>query len=985
MWQRRPQRTTNRTPKFVAAGLGLGLVASLSLAATGAIASAGPSANTTLTLPAEATSAPTNGLVAGYSFNQSAGSSIANTVSSGAPATVENAADSQWTGKSLTFIGGAKNSDANWVRLPDSLLKDATSATVVSEVKIDASMKNAYNFLWNMGSTSTSEYYFASVRDGIRTAITTTSGGGEVNARGGSLEADRWYNLTSVIDGDAGTISLYLDGEFVSKTNTSLKPSSISNQSLNTIGRAPYPDPHFKGEVSAFSVYDRALTAAEIKTVSEVTAQPHADDFSAVAQALLNSIKPLKLDDAVTVLPDYNGQIVWSSGESGIGIGNDGRTATVDLPEPGQEPVLTSLTATATVRGVQATVEVPVTLVPQAAATDDYGYLMVHFVEDAQGYAEKIYLDISRGNNPEQWDPLNSGKPILASDLGTTGIRDPYVTYNPETETYYIIATDLRVFGGDNGTGSCTSWCHWSTNGSTKLNVWESTDLVTWSDLRQIDLATNLAGNKVAEMGMAWAPEATWVPDYYGTGKGAFVLYWSSNMYEDDNTAHTGPSYSRILWGATPDFTADSYEYGGVFIDNDGNTIDTTMTQVGDTTYRVTKDNSFSKGLYMESTTDAQWWLDTAVWTKIQDKIGANWSGNNPGGVEGPAIFKKHDEDTWYLYVDVIPTVGYRPMVSTNLADGWKPFVSPDFYMAPSTKHGGIIGLTKSQYNTVRQADAISAVEPVLEPIALETSGTAADLEASLPATTQVNVAYNRGTSSLPLFWDLSGLELGVPGDYEITGTVQSIGANLNDWVGQDGDTKWNAADRTLFSSTAITVTTTVTIEAAPVIPTPVDKTELQRAIDLAGALDQTAYTADSWGKLGTELAAAQNVLTNPDASQTQVDAATADLLLAHAKLKKVTDGESGDGDGDTGAGDGDTGDGDDETPENEQKPDGEKPVDTTDNGKSDGTSTEPGSPSTSDEDLAKTGTNGLPFLTAALALILLGAGAVRYQTRRNH
>lgn len=959
MWQRRQQRIT-RAPRLGAAALGLSLVTSLSLAGVGAAAMPSSSASTALTLATETAVAPTEGLVAGYVFNQTTGNSVENTVPSGAPATVQNAADSQWTGKSLEFAGGAKNSNANWVRLPDNLLQGQDSATISTEVKIDASMKNAYNFLWNIGSTSTNEYYFASVRDGIRTAITTTGGGGEVNARGGSLDTGRWYNLTSVIDGAAGTISLYLDGEFVSKTNTTLKPGSVTNQTLSTIGRAPYPDPHFKGEISAFSVYDRALTSTEINDLAKVTAQPHAESFSAVAQELLLKIKPITLTDGITVLPDYNGQVVWESSTDSIVIGQDGRTAIATLPDAGSPSVESYLTATASVRGFEATIEIPVTLAAQAAETDDYGYLMVHFVEDSQGYAEKIYLDISRGNNAEQWDPLNSGKPVLASDLGTTGIRDPYVTYNPETKTYYIIATDLRVFGGDNGSGSCTGWCHWSTYGSTKLNVWESTDLVTWSDLRQIDLATDLSGDKVAEMGMAWAPEATWVPDYYAAGKGAFVLYWSSDLYADDNPEHSGSSYSRILWGATPDFSADTYEYGGVFIDHGGNTIDTTMTQVGDTMYRVTKDNTFGKGLYMESTTDAKWWLESAQWAKIQEKIGANWSGNNPGGVEGPAIFKKHNEDTWYLYVDVIPTVGYRPMVTTDLDEGWETLSSSDFYMAPSTKHGGIIGLKKAQYNTLRQADAISAVEPVLEGIELEGAATADDLAAALPTTTEVNLAYGRGTSTLPIYWDLSGLEFGVAGDYEITGTVASIGANLNDWVGKDGDTKWNAADRVPFSSTAITVTTTVTIEAAPVVPDPVNKAELQRAIDLVTELDQADYTAETWSPVADALAAAQRVLANVDPTQQQIDAATAALLNAHAGLEKVVDAGDGDSSGNANG----PSDGDQDRKEDEQD-------------------TKPDASGDLDSDLAETGSNGLIFFATSLGLILLGLGAVRYQIRR--
>ena len=74
-------------------------------------------------------------------------------------------------------------------------------------------MKNSFNFLWNIGNDATTQYYFASVRDNPRTAITASGGGGEINARSGSpLTADRWYSLTSVIDGAAGRISFYVDG-----------------------------------------------------------------------------------------------------------------------------------------------------------------------------------------------------------------------------------------------------------------------------------------------------------------------------------------------------------------------------------------------------------------------------------------------------------------------------------------------------------------------------------------------------------------------------------------------------------------------------------------------------------------------------------------------------------------------------------------------------------------------------------------------------
>lgn len=116
--------------------------------------------------------------------------------------------------------------------------------------------------------------------------------------------------------------------------------------------------------------------------------------------------------------------------------------------------------------------------------TDDYGYLLVHFIEDPDGYAEKIYMDISDGDNPHCWVPLNDGKPVLASPLGTTGVRDPHIIRNPDTGTWYIIATDLRVFGGDGG-----GWYEWSHHASTNLIIWESDDLLHWSEPRMLDVS----------------------------------------------------------------------------------------------------------------------------------------------------------------------------------------------------------------------------------------------------------------------------------------------------------------------------------------------------------------------------------------------------------------------------------------------------------------------------------------------------------------
>ena len=348
-------------------------------------------------------------------------------------------------------------------------------------------------------------------------------------------------------------------------------------------------------------------------------------------------------------------------------------------------------------------------------ANDAYGYLLVHFIEDPEHYAERIYLDLSDGDNPEVWKPLNNGQPILTSPLGTKGVRDPYLVRNPHTGRVYILATDLQVFPHGGGSDGGSDWYAFSHHGSTNLIIWYSDDLVHWSEPHALDMSMRPDGTH-AQLGMAWAPEATWVEDYYPEGhpggRGAFVIYWSSTLFADDDTEHKNPDvYDRVLWGATQDFEQQTFEFGGVFIDRGHPTIDTTMLQrrLADgalRTYRATKDNGPQPGIWLDYTDSPRWWEPEADWHIIQDEVGASWvPDGNPGGVEGPALFASHSERKWYLYVDVIPSIGYRPMVSTNPDGGFEPLHSQSFTMAPHTKHGGVLTLTRAEYERLAQAD----------------------------------------------------------------------------------------------------------------------------------------------------------------------------------------------------------------------------------------------------------------------------------------
>jgi len=411
-------------------------------------------------------------------------------------------------------------------------------------------------------------------------------------------------------------------------------------------------------------------------------------------------------------------------------------------------------------------------------AEEPYGYLMVHFVEDADGYREKVHLSLSRGDDPEAWDRLNGGEPILASHLGTTGVRDPHLTRDPSTGTYYVIATDLRVFGGD-GLG----WGGWTDGYSTRMNVWESRDLISWSPLRQLDVALGTDGEPapgVPALDMMWAPETTWVANLFGPGDGGFVVYYSAGV---DGGHH------RIVWGTTRDFTQATWRHGGTLIDTGDDAIDCSMIRHGGRTYRVTKDNgATARGIFMERTDAERWWEPDAAWEPVQDRLGDAYAMGH--GVEGPTMFQVHGEDRWYLYVDVIPSVGYRPLVSTDLdaPAPWRTLDSPGFDLPASTKHGGVIGLTRGQHEALRRADARAAVVEDLGQVD------------ALPAEAEAHL-HGGGTAWFPVEW-------GVPdADGRVVGTLRgTLGANLNAWAGEGGSTAWDAPGKQPFSATAIRI-----------------------------------------------------------------------------------------------------------------------------------------------------------------------------------
>jgi len=95
--------------------------------------------------------------------------------------------------------------------------------------------------------------------------------GREDQANAPELSPNNWEQVTVVVDTVNSTISMYLNGNLVA-TNTNLNtlPSDMGVTPQNWIGRSQYDaDPYFSGMVDDLRIYNRALSASEVRYIYE--------------------------------------------------------------------------------------------------------------------------------------------------------------------------------------------------------------------------------------------------------------------------------------------------------------------------------------------------------------------------------------------------------------------------------------------------------------------------------------------------------------------------------------------------------------------------------------------------------------------------------------------------------------------------------------------------------------------------------------------
>jgi len=315
------------------------------------------------------------------------------------------------------------------------------------------------------------------------------------------------------------------------------------------------------------------------------------------------------------------------------------------------------------------------------------GYLLIYFVGEPSADDERVRMALSRGNDPLHYRELNAGEPVLASSLGTRGVRDPFVIRSPEGDRFHLIATDLLTSGGA-GASVGSTWDTAPRTGSKSIVVWDSTDLVNWTGQRLVKVSPDTAGN-------TWAPKAC-----YADELGTYVVFWASMLYAEDDPDYTGTTYNKMLYATTTDFR--TFSEARVWHDPGHAVIDSAVIKHNGVYYRYTKDErdpTASLPTAKFITADRSRELTSTTYEFLADGIGKDEIKRG----EGPAVFKSNTEEKWYMFIDEFGWRNYVPFETTDLDSGnWTP--SKSYQLPPLAKHGSVLPLTQAEYDRLLSA-----------------------------------------------------------------------------------------------------------------------------------------------------------------------------------------------------------------------------------------------------------------------------------------
>lgn len=308
-------------------------------------------------------------------------------------------------------------------------------------------------------------------------------------------------------------------------------------------------------------------------------------------------------------------------------------------------------------------------------------YLFVHFKEKTTPDGEQMYFGLSRDGL--HWEDVGGGNPVLWCYYGTKGARDFTIVRDRIGGRFVILATDLSVAYGMRQYGQQNFWEMAGNHGSACLSIWESEDLVNWSEQRLIDFSGN-------GFGCVWAPDVI-----FDEQQQNYVLHWSSGIPAD------GTGKKRIYYSRTADFkqfTRPEILYGPESDD----VIDSAMYEEDGKYYLFVKSYGPDSHGVIELCSDSI----TGPFARVKGYHLHEAADSTK--YEAPTCLRLPD-GRWCLFLDYYGAAGaaqgYVPFIADSLAQG--NFVRSDAECSfpYRFKHGTVLPITEEEYERIKTHD----------------------------------------------------------------------------------------------------------------------------------------------------------------------------------------------------------------------------------------------------------------------------------------
>lgn len=307
-------------------------------------------------------------------------------------------------------------------------------------------------------------------------------------------------------------------------------------------------------------------------------------------------------------------------------------------------------------------------------------FLFVHFKEKRTPDGEQIYFAVS--SDGFKWEAINGGNPVLWAMISEKGVRDATIC-RADNGKFYIIATDLSLSYNFRTTYQ-GSWKNVQLMGSNSLMMWESSDLLHWSEEKALPVRQPGSG-------------CCWAPDIIQDKKtGEFILHWSSpNMEKDGRMC--------IYYTKTRDFESFT-EPAILYEKEDSGCIDSCMVQEGDRFYLWVKSDKNPCAVIMLESDNI-----TGPFRRMPqfDEEMENLAGGG-SAYEAPTAARLED-GSYNLMLDFFGVKGkgqgYVPFHSSDITSGIFKRCDAEFTYPYGFKHGTMLAITEEEYNNIKSFD----------------------------------------------------------------------------------------------------------------------------------------------------------------------------------------------------------------------------------------------------------------------------------------